>query len=40
MKYTFYGHVISSEGVLVNPTKIKVVSNWERPKTPTEVRIL
>ncbi|KAK1351415.1 hypothetical protein POM88_054388 [Heracleum sosnowskyi] len=32
------GHVISSEGVLVDPAKIEVVSNWERPTTPTEVR--
>ncbi|KAL8134756.1 hypothetical protein AgCh_009680 [Apium graveolens] len=34
----FLDHVINKEGVLVDPTKIEVVSNWERPTTPTEVR--
>jgi hypothetical protein len=34
----FLGHVVSSEGVLVDPAKIEAVSNWERPTTPTEVR--
>ena len=34
----FLGHVINKEGVLVDPTKIEAVSNWERPTTPTEVR--
>ncbi|KAL8098905.1 hypothetical protein AgCh_031571 [Apium graveolens] len=31
------GHLVSSKGVLVDPAKIEVVSNWER-LTPTEVR--
>ncbi|KAL8127162.1 hypothetical protein AgCh_014184 [Apium graveolens] len=31
----FLGHVISKEGVLVDPSKIEMVSNWERPTTPT-----
>ena len=34
----FLGHVVSSEGIKVDPTKIEVVLNWERPRTPTEVR--
>ncbi|KAL8133947.1 hypothetical protein AgCh_009132 [Apium graveolens] len=34
----FLGHVINKEGVLVNPSKIEMVSNWERPAIPTEVR--
>ena len=34
----FLGHVISKEGILVDPAKIEAVSNWERPTTPTEVR--
>ncbi|KAL8100488.1 hypothetical protein AgCh_032665 [Apium graveolens] len=34
----FLGHVINKEGVLVDPSKIEAVSNWERPTTPTEVR--
>ena len=34
----FLGHVISEEGIRVDPAKIEVVLNWERPRTPTEVR--
>ena len=29
----FLGHVISQEGVAVDPSKVKAVLNWERPKT-------
>ncbi|KAL8115071.1 hypothetical protein AgCh_021772 [Apium graveolens] len=32
----FLGHVINKEGVLVDPSKIEAVSNWERPTIPTE----
>ncbi|KAL8121324.1 hypothetical protein AgCh_018164 [Apium graveolens] len=34
----FLGHVISNKGVKVDTTKIEAIINWERPKTPTEVR--
>ena len=34
----FLGHMISSEGIKVDPLKIEAVMNWERPKTPTKVR--
>ena len=34
----FLGHVISSKGIVVDPTKIETMLNWERPKTVTEVR--
>ena len=34
----FLGHVISREGVAVDPSKIEAVLQWERPKTITEVR--
>jgi hypothetical protein len=27
----FLGHVISVEGILVDPRKVEVVLNWERP---------
>ncbi|KAL8134291.1 hypothetical protein AgCh_009363 [Apium graveolens] len=34
----FLGHVIRNKGVEVDPSKIEAIINWERPKTPTEVR--
>ncbi|XP_074336891.1 putative mitochondrial protein AtMg00860 [Apium graveolens] len=34
----FLGHIISIEGIKVDPVKIEAVLNWERPKTPTEFR--
>ncbi|WMV59336.1 hypothetical protein MTR67_052721, partial [Solanum verrucosum] len=35
---TFLGHVVSAEGVKVDPSKIKAVVEWRPPKSPTEVR--
>ncbi|XP_070057403.1 uncharacterized protein [Nicotiana tomentosiformis] len=35
---TFLGHVVSSEGIKVDPQKIAAVKNWQRPTTPTEIR--
>ncbi|MGI4599466.1 RNase H-like domain-containing protein, partial [Klebsiella pneumoniae] len=34
----FLGHVISKEGISVDPTKIEAVVNWEQPKTVFEIR--
>ncbi|XP_074283676.1 putative mitochondrial protein AtMg00860 [Silene latifolia] len=34
----FLGHVVSKEGVSVDPGKIEAVSNWERPKNVAYVR--
>ncbi|GJS26387.1 putative reverse transcriptase domain-containing protein [Tanacetum coccineum] len=34
----FLGHVVNSDGIHVDPSKIKVVKNWEAPKSPIEVR--
>ena len=34
----FLGHVISAQGISVDPTNIKTVVKWERPQTVTEVR--
>nr|GFA02562.1 putative reverse transcriptase domain-containing protein [Tanacetum cinerariifolium] len=34
----YLGHVIDSEGVHVDPTKIAAIKNWATPITPTEVR--
>ncbi|GJZ95638.1 hypothetical protein Tco_0667972 [Tanacetum coccineum] len=33
----FLGHVIDTQGIYVDPTKIEVVKNWESPTTPIEV---
>ncbi|KAA0041494.1 DNA/RNA polymerases superfamily protein [Cucumis melo var. makuwa] len=32
----FLGHVVSAKGVSVNPEKVEVVVNWERPTSATE----
>nr|GEZ58518.1 putative reverse transcriptase domain-containing protein [Tanacetum cinerariifolium] len=32
------GHVVNSEGIHVDPNKIKAVKNWKPSKTPTEIR--
>ncbi|KAL0539901.1 hypothetical protein IC582_024122 [Cucumis melo] len=37
-RVTFIGHVVSSKGVSVDPTKIEVVTNWPRPSTISEIR--
>ena len=34
----FLGHVISAEGVNVDPQKIEAVMNWSRPNSVTEIR--
>ncbi|KAL8105555.1 hypothetical protein AgCh_029374 [Apium graveolens] len=34
----FLGHIISVEGFQVDPAKIEVILNWERPETLTDVR--
>ena len=34
----FLGHVVSNEGIHVDPSKVEAIRNWEAPKTPTEVR--
>ncbi|GJT70285.1 putative reverse transcriptase domain-containing protein [Tanacetum coccineum] len=34
----FLGHVIDSEGVHVDPSKIEAIKNWVVPTTPTEAR--
>ncbi|KAL0544066.1 hypothetical protein IC582_019177 [Cucumis melo] len=37
-KVSFLGHVVSSEGVSVDPMKIEVVTSLPRPSTVSEVR--
>lgn len=33
----FLGHVVSKEGIVVDPAKVEAVLQWERPKTVTEI---
>jgi hypothetical protein len=35
---TFYGHFISTRGVLVDPSKVKDVLNWMPPTTASEIQ--
>ena len=37
-KVQFLGHVISKDGVAVDPNKVESVMEWQQPTTPTEVR--
>jgi hypothetical protein len=37
-KVSFLGHVISKDGVAVDPSKIEAVMNWERPTNVREIR--
>ncbi|KAJ9536067.1 hypothetical protein OSB04_un000770 [Centaurea solstitialis] len=34
----FLGHIVSKNGIKVDPVKIEAIEKWEPPKTPTEVR--
>ena len=34
---TFLGHVVSSEGIFVDPQKVKAVLRWKRPTMITEI---
>jgi len=35
---SFLGHIISGSGIAVDPSKVDAVSQWETPKSVTEVR--
>nr|GEY59706.1 retrotransposon protein, putative, Ty3-gypsy subclass [Tanacetum cinerariifolium] len=37
-KVQFHGHVIDSQGIHVDPTKIESIKDWASPKTATEIR--
>ncbi|KAK8954132.1 hypothetical protein KSP39_PZI001653 [Platanthera zijinensis] len=37
-KVSFLGHVISEQGLAVDPTKIESILNWSQPTSVTEVR--
>ena len=34
----FLGHVVTKDGIQVDPKKIEAVSEWPRPTTVTEIR--
>ena len=34
----FLGHVVSSEGILVDPKKVEAVTQWPKPTNVTEIR--
>ena len=34
----FLGHVVSKDGIKVDPKKIEAIQKWARPTTPTEIR--
>ncbi|GJT48403.1 putative reverse transcriptase domain-containing protein [Tanacetum coccineum] len=36
-KVQFLGHVIDSQGIHVDPSKIESIKDWASPKTPTEI---
>ena len=35
---SFLGHVVSNDGMMVDPSKIEAVNSWVRPTNVTEVR--
>ncbi len=37
-KVSFLGHVISGEGISVDPEKVKTITEWKRPSSVTEIR--
>jgi len=37
-KVSFLGHVISKDGIVVDPSKVEAVVNWERPTNVHEIR--
>ncbi|MCI17029.1 RNA-directed DNA polymerase (Reverse transcriptase), partial [Trifolium medium] len=37
-KISFLGHVISSEGIAVDPTKVNAVLQWSTPESISEIR--
>ena len=35
---SFLGHIVSAEGIRVDPVKIEAVMNWKPPQNVTEVK--
>ena len=38
MEVAFIGHIISSEGILVDPRKVEAVYTWPKPSTVNDIR--
>lgn len=36
-RISFLGHVVTSDGIEVDPTKVEAVSNWNAPTTTAEI---
>jgi hypothetical protein len=36
-KVGFFGHIVSAEGVVVDPSKVESVTKWESPKNSGEI---
>ena len=34
----FLGHIVSKDGIMVDPAKIKAIRSWAKPTSPSEVR--
>ncbi|KAJ9556411.1 hypothetical protein OSB04_011025 [Centaurea solstitialis] len=34
----FLGHIVTQEGIKVDPAKVEAIKDWESPKSPSEVR--
>jgi hypothetical protein len=34
---SFLGHILTAEGVVVDPEKVTAVANWKRPTSVTEI---
>ena len=39
-KIHYLGHIISDEGIFVDPEKIEAIMNWPTPRNVTDVRSL
>ncbi|GKC00017.1 putative reverse transcriptase domain-containing protein [Tanacetum coccineum] len=37
-KVAFLGHIVSADGIIMDPSKVEAITKWPRPTTVTEVR--
>jgi hypothetical protein len=37
-EFAFLGHVLTVEGVAIDPTKIEAVKEWDQPRNPIDIR--